>query len=68
MAKFSKFFGSIIGSVVGLILAFVASKGFGTCDALGENCVVFGFTQETITVAIMGILSAVGVYGAPANE
>lgn len=68
MAKYSKFFGSIIGSVVGLLLALAANAGFGSCDALGENCVVFGFTQETITVAIMGILSAVGVYGAPANE
>lgn len=68
MAKFSKLFGSIIGSGVGLLLAFLASKGLGTCDALGENCVVFGFTQETITVAIMGILSAIGVFASPANE
>lgn len=67
MAKYSKFIASILGSVVGFVLAFLASKGLGTCDAVGENCVVFGMTQESVMVLVMGALSALGVLTSPKN-
>ena len=67
MSKYSKLIGSVIGAVVGLLLAIAANAGFGSCDLNGENCTVFGFTQETLTTALMMILSFIGVERAPAN-
>ena len=68
MGRFSKLIGSLVGAAVGAGLAYAAAQGLGECDLAGENCVVFGMDQETITGALLMILSALGVYAAPANE
>ena len=67
MGRFSKMIGSLVGALVGAVLAYGAAQGLGTCDAAGENCVVFGMDQETVTGVILMVLSAAGVYVAPKN-
>lgn len=67
MGAYSKFIGSIVGSIVGALLLWAASKGFGTCDAAGV-CTVFGINSETITGAVLAVFAALGVYVAPANK
>ena len=69
MAKYSKLIAAIIAPLVGFLMAFLAAKGFGECSLVNgeEICSVFGISQEVVTGAIISVLTALGVYAAPAN-
>ena len=66
MSAYYKLIGTLVGSIVGIVLTYAATKGFGTCTATG--CTVFGISDVQITATLMLVLSAVGVHQAPPNN
>lgn len=71
--NYSKFIGSIVGSVVGIGVAYAATKGLGTCippiEPGGEEvCSVLGFTTGQITGGATMLLSAALVFMFPPNK
>ena len=72
LARYWKFIMAIAGGVVGMALAFAATKGLGTCEidavtGAASNCVVFGMSQAQIMGILTMALSSLGVLGGPAN-
>lgn len=70
MGTYSKLIASVIGSLVAALLAYLATKGLGTC-AVGPDgtqaCSVLGFSSAQITGTIVTLISAAFVYFAPKN-
>lgn len=70
MARYSKFFGSIIGGAVGILFAWLASQGIGSCVGEGDAqvCSVFGISQETVTAALVMAFGSLGTYIFPSHH
>lgn len=73
MGNYSKLIGGIVGGIVAIGMAYLASRGFGTCapaaDASGsEVCTVWGFSSTQITAAVMLIVTNVFVFAFPKNQ
>lgn len=71
--NYSKLIGSVVGSVIAIVVAYAASKGLGTCvppiEPNGEEvCSVLGFTTGQITGAAVAVMSAVFVWAFPSNK
>jgi hypothetical protein len=71
--NYSKLVGSIVGSGVAILVAYLATKGLGTCappiEPNGEQvCSVLGFTTGQITGTLITLVSAGFVYFFPANR
>lgn len=67
MAKYSKFFGSIIGGLVGSGAAWLAAhSSLATCVA--DSCTVLGLSQEAITAALVMLIGGFGTWVAPKNQ
>lgn len=71
MGQYSKLIGSLLGSIIAIVVTYLAAKGIATC-APGpdgtEACSVFGFTTGQITTAATALVSAALVYFFPANK
>lgn len=65
--NYSKFVGSIVGGIVGLVFGYLASKGLGTCTAEGV-CTILGFSDMQVTSALTVLLSGVFTFAFPANK
>lgn len=70
MGNYSKFFGSIIGSLVGAGVLFFANHGMATCTVAGnaDTCTILGISTAQFNVIAMAVFGAVSVYLFPANE
>lgn len=58
MAKYSKFIGAVVGSVIGALLVFLNSK----------LNIDLGGMETALNTLILSALASIGVYVAPANE
>jgi hypothetical protein len=72
LARYWKFIMAIVGGVVGMALAFAASKGLGTCTidpatGAASDCVVFGMSQTQIMAILTMAFSSLGVGIGPKN-
>lgn len=72
LGNYSKLIGGIIGGVVAIVMAYLASRGLGTCvpsaDVGGsEVCTVWGFTTTQVTAAVMLIVTNLFVVLFPKN-
>jgi hypothetical protein len=70
MGAYSKLIGSLVGSIVAVILAYLAVKGLATCTPGPDGtqaCAIWGFSDSQITGAIVSVISAVFVYAFPRN-
>lgn len=70
MGPYSKLIGSLVGSIVAFVLAYLAVKGLATCTAGPDGtqaCAIWGFSDSQITGGIVSLISAVFVYFAPKN-
>lgn len=72
MGNISKLIGSIAGSLIAILLVYLASKGFGTCDAPAadgsQSCTVLGFTTAQVVGGATTLISALFVFFFPANK
>lgn len=71
MGQYSKLIASLVGSIVAVVLVYLASKGIGTCVAAPDGtqaCTVLGFTGAEITGAAVAIISAAFVFIFPPNK
>lgn len=70
MGPFSKAIGAIVGNLVALVLAYLASRGLAECKVIVdvEECSIFGVTQGQFTAAVMFVFNTVFVYMFPANK
>lgn len=71
--NYSKLIGSIVGSGVAILVAYLATKGLGTCvppiEPNGEEvCSVLGFTTGQITGTLVTLMSAGFVFLFPKNK
>lgn len=72
--NYSKLIGSLIGSVIAIVVAYAATKGLGTCvtpvtpPGAAEVCTIAGFTSAQITGSVITGLSAIFVYAFPRNQ
>lgn len=71
MGTYSKLIGSFVGSIVAAAMAYLATRGLGTCvtgpDAV-QACSIFGFSDIFITSTVMTIVSGLSVYAFPKNK
>lgn len=70
MANFWKLWGSVIGSIVGIIFAVGATYGFATCTdaSMSTTCTILGFSATQVTAALTAIGAALGTVLAPKNS
>lgn len=72
MGRYSKLIGALVGNLVAVLLAFVATRwtGVAECTVVDEvqTCTAFGFSQTQITAALMTAVNAAFVYFFPANK
>jgi hypothetical protein len=69
--NYSKLIGSIAGSLVGMLLAWLAMKGLATCTAGADgtqSCAVWGISDSQITGFIVSAVGAVLVWAFPKNN
>lgn len=70
---YSKLIGAVLGNVIAIVVAYLASKGLATCAPapqpdLDQVCSVAGFTTGQITAGLMVIVNAAFVFFFPANK
>lgn len=70
MAKYSKLIGAFIGSIVGIALSYLASRGLATCSIVDgtESCTLWGMSQAQITGFLIMLAGNLGTYIAPPNS
>jgi hypothetical protein len=71
MGNYSKLIGSIVGSLVAMLLAWLAVKGLATCTAGPdgtEACSIWGISDAQITGALVTVISAALVWAFPKNQ
>lgn len=71
MGNISKLIGSIAGSLLGIVMVWLAAKGLGECSTAADgsqSCTVLGFTTAQVTGAATALISALFVYFFPANK
>lgn len=72
--NYSKLAGSIVGTIVGnlvaLLFVYLAFKGIATCETVDsvESCKVLGLTQVQVTAGVVGAVNAALVWAFPANK
>lgn len=66
LSDYNKLWGAIAGNVVGILFAWLVTKGFATCDA-ANVCSVYGFSQAQITAALMAIINSFFVWRSAKN-
>lgn len=68
MAKYSKFFGALIGSVVGWGASWLALHipAAATCSA-SDVCTVLGLSTTEIVAALTTLFALIGTHQAPKN-
>lgn len=70
MSAYSKLIASVIGSVVAMVLVYLAGKGIATCTAAPDGtqaCTIFGIADTQVTAAAVALISAVFVWLGPKN-
>lgn len=69
MQKYSKLIAAIAGNLIGVLVVWLATKGFATCTdfAVADTCTVFGLTTGQLNAAVLTIINGVFVYAAPRN-
>jgi hypothetical protein len=70
MGAYSKLIGSLVGSIVAVVLAYLAVKGLATCTAGPDGtqaCAIWGISDSQITGGIVAVISAAFVYLFPKN-
>lgn len=72
MGKYSKLIGALVGNLVAIALAYIATRlpDVAECTVTDSEtlCRAFGFTQVEITAFLMAILNTVFVYAFPPNK
>lgn len=70
MSAYNKLIAAVVGNVVGLVLAWLATQwpAIAECSAATEVCTVLGLSQTQITAALMMIINAVMVHQWAANK
>lgn len=70
LGSYSKIIGALLGNVIAIAIAYLASKGLATCVGAGDTevCTVAGFTTAQITAAVMVVFNSAFVYFFPANN
>lgn len=66
MATYSKLIAALLGNVIAIVMVYGATKGFGSCDLMG-NCSLLGFTTTQIQGAAVLLVNSIFVHQAPAN-
>ncbi len=70
LGTYSKLIGSLAGSIVAFVLAYLAVKGIATCTPGPDGtqaCAIWGISDSQITGAITAVISAVFVFAFPKN-
>lgn len=69
MAKFSKLWGMIGGSLIGMIFSALAVYGVANCTDVNDvsTCTVIGLGASQITAVLTTIFGALGTFLAPKN-
>lgn len=73
LANHSKLIAAIVGNVIGLLVAWLATKGLATCvpgvtpDA-EQACTVLGFSTTDVTTYFMIGINALFVWAFPPNK
>jgi len=71
MGNISKLIGSVVGSLIAILMVWLASKLGGTCVAGPDGtqlCTVLGISTSQVTGAATLIISALCVFFFPANK
>ncbi len=70
--NYSKLVGALVGNIVAILLAYVATKvpALVTCTEVNEvlECTALGYTQQEITIGLMAAINTAFVYWFPANK
>lgn len=69
MSTYNKLLGGIVGNVVALVIAYLATKGLGVCTTPADTttCTVAGLSTAQITAGAMFVFNAAFVYIFPPN-
>lgn len=70
MAKYSKLIGTILGSVVGVLFSYLASRGLATCTVVDavQTCAMWGISQAQVTGFLLAVFASAGTWIAPPNS
>jgi hypothetical protein len=72
MSQYSKLIGALVGNLVAILLAYIATKWTGVAECAlvdqVQTCTAFGFSQAQITAGLMTVVNAAFVYLFPANK
>lgn len=71
LGRYSKLIAALLGNVIAVILAYLATKGLAECTVGPdgtEACALWGFSQTQITATLMTVVNAVFVYAFPPNR
>jgi hypothetical protein len=71
MGTYSKLIGSLAGSLVAIVLAWLAVKGLAVCTPGPDGtqaCAIWGISDSQITGVVVSIISAAFVYAFPKNQ
>jgi hypothetical protein len=72
LGNYSKLIGAVVGNVVAIVLAWVATKwtGIATCAVVDgvQTCTALGLSQAQITAGLMAIINSAFVYFFPPNR
>lgn len=72
MGNYSKLIGALVGNVVAILLAYVATKwtGVAQCTIVDQvqTCTAFGFSQAQITAGLMTVVNTAFVWWFPPNK
>jgi hypothetical protein len=72
MSQYSKLIGALVGNLVAILLAYIATKwtGVAECTIVDQvqTCTAFGFSQAQITGALMMGINSFFVWWFPPNK
>jgi hypothetical protein len=68
LKRYWKLIGVTVGDLVAILVVYLATKGYGTCDPTGETCKLGGYDAAAITAGVMFVLNKVAAYAFPANK
>jgi len=73
MGKYSKLIGAIVGNLVAIVLAYIATNwpAIATCNLVDgvEACTILGtISQAEMTAWMMALFNSAFVYAFPANK
>lgn len=71
MGNYSKLIGGIVGSLVGMLFAYLAVKGLATCVPGPDGtqaCSLWGISDSQITAGVVALVANLLVWAFPKNQ